>query len=198
MDANNITFSHDTVKTVASLMHIISKVRGAGNDLLYASRLLYITDKYHLAWYGRTVTGDQYICSEGGPIGKIAHNISICWEASLDRFYRSRFHSEEDIDEYLSESDREALSFAINNFSKMARGRFYDYMRELPEWKKNNIVSLAAEQEDNGAIPQISLNDMLLMPEGDCYFNISEEHLAESRRIAGIQTALLVSGNFKE
>jgi len=39
------------------------------------SKILYFADKYHLASYGRTITGDTYIAMESGPVPSSIYDI---------------------------------------------------------------------------------------------------------------------------
>lgn len=179
----SLLLAHKTIKTVAPLLHLTANVKGADDDMLYTGRLLYLADKHHLLYYGRTITRDEHIRIQGGPIGELAFEVSDTWKVSLSGFYRSKLPPEK-AGEYLSESDEGSLAFVIEKFAAMPRGKFYGYIRSLPEWKKVEDLFQLKDEEDRYRIRRLPMDrlDMLLLPDGDHYFNVSAEHVAETRR----------------
>jgi len=175
---------HSTLRTVFPLLYLTERIRDADEDMLHTGRVLYLADKHHLLHYGRTVTRDEYIYIQGGPIGKTALDLSEGWRESLGRFYRNKF-SRTDIDDHLSQTDREALDFVVATFADMPHGKFYEYIRSLPEWKK--VEDLFQLKDDEGK-PRIRFlpvdtRDLLRLPDGDRYFNVSAEHIEMSRQM---------------
>ena len=63
----------DTSKIIQAICYLLSKVNTA--DKLKLIKLLYLTDKYHIIRYARTVTNDEYWAMDYGPVGSIAKDI---------------------------------------------------------------------------------------------------------------------------
>lgn len=54
-------------KTINALLHIIERMNGKV-DMHKAFKTLYFADRYHLSKYGRSITGDDYIAMNYGPV----------------------------------------------------------------------------------------------------------------------------------
>jgi len=173
-----------TLRTVFPLLYLTERIKDADEDMLHTGRVLYLADKHHLLHYGRTVTRDEYIYIQGGPIGKTALDLSEGWKESLSKFYRNKF-SETDINDHLSETDRLVLDSVITNFGAMPHGKFYDYIRSLPEWKKVEDLFWLKDDEGKPRIRflPVDTSDLLRVPDGDRYFNVSAEHIEMSRQM---------------
>ena len=173
-------FSIFTLKTAAPLLYLAANVENAEEDMEYTSTLLYLADKYHLLFYGRTITKDEHIYTHRGPIGKLAHEMSITWKEHLGDFYRTNLLV--GYEDFLSKSDQEALDYIIEKFVPMSKKDLYRFVHFLPEWKK---VEDLFELKDDGGNPRIKQlpvepEDLLLLPDPNHYFNVSAEHIEES------------------
>lgn len=143
-------------------------------DRIQIIKLLYLSDKYHLMHYGRTVTGDEYWARKMGPVGLMAKNIlsfddnrtnsldgdvlsSV--ERHLEKFedsYRSR--NQKCDFELLSDSDKRALDFVAGKFGGMGSFALRDYTHKYPEWKKHEHVFRADPKSNpRRKIPQKEL-----------------------------------------
>jgi len=114
-----------------------------------ALKLLFFADRYHLRKYGRPVSECAYFAMKHGPVASEAKHIA---EESprLDqnsRSYARRFVRKDhtyhycsvgDVDQaVLSNTDREALDFAWQNFGHYSELRLRDITHHYPEWKRH-------------------------------------------------------------
>lgn len=145
-----LSFSYH--KTTQSLNFFARKNSGAINKLK-ALKLLYFADRYHLRKYGRPITNDEYFAMNYGPVPSGAKDLAegsdflaqaekdyagqfIC--ATSERYeFSSLANIEEDI---FSESDREALEFSWNTFSRFDEFKLAELTHEYPEWKKHEAA----------------------------------------------------------
>jgi uncharacterized phage-associated protein len=127
-------------------------------DKMKAAKLLFHADKYHLLKYGRPVLGDMYACMEYGPVPSaslnvmndlIAHDPQFPAVArdlfdeylSVERFLRKhpvfRARKEPDLDVF-SDSDIEALDYAIDTFGRKSAWELSQESHDEPAWKIAN------------------------------------------------------------
>lgn len=128
-------------------------------DKMKAAKLLFHADKYHLLRYGRPVLGDMYACMEYGPVPSaslnvmndlIAHDPQFPAVArdlfdeylSVQRFWRRkhpvfRAKKEPDLDVF-SDSDIEALDYAIETFGRKSAWQLSQESHDEPAWKIAN------------------------------------------------------------
>jgi uncharacterized phage-associated protein len=127
-------------------------------DKMKAAMLLFHADKYHLLKYGRPVLGDMYACMEYGPVPSaslnvmndlIAHDPQFPAVArdlfdeylSVERFLRKhpvfRARKEPDLDVF-SDSDIEALDYAIDTFGRKSAWELSQESHDEPAWKIAN------------------------------------------------------------
>jgi len=194
-----------TATIIETIYYILKKIGEA--DKIKIIKLIYLADKYHLIHYGRTITNDDYYAMEYGPVGTTLKdilsieqnnipvmeeerrylNISVMEEerryfnSLIERAGQHSFRVVNDRDvplDMLSESDREALDFVINNFGRMSTWELVDYTHRYPEWSQykslfeSNLTRRKRIRTDE--LLSTIENDPLAMP---------EEHIKESERI---------------
>jgi hypothetical protein len=143
--------------------------------------------------YGRTITDDDFKAFEHGPGG--SRTIDVLEfdpfvlgediELAKKLFQQGEGHKylpgkgclTHQID-MLSESDIEALDFAITNFGNMDKWQARDYTHTLPEWKQYEHLF---EKHLTKREP-IKTEELLLNP-NDKFFHIPKEHIEQSREI---------------
>jgi uncharacterized phage-associated protein len=114
-----------------------------------ALKLLFFADRYHLRKYGRPVSECAYFAMKHGPVASEAKHIAEN-SPRLDqnsRSYVRRFVRKDDTYHYssvgdvdqavLSQTDREALNFAWENFGHYSEFRLQDITHHYPEWKRH-------------------------------------------------------------
>lgn len=121
-----------------------------GFDKIQIIKLLYLSDKYHLLHYGRTVTGDNYFAMRHGPVGSITKDVLsfndrmskrvIDYFRSLIDEFECNYRSKENNCSFdrLSDSDKEALDFVLKEFGKLNPFQIRDYTHKYPEWKQHD------------------------------------------------------------
>lgn len=139
----------ETSTIIEAIYYILKKIKKA--DKIKLVKLIYLSDKYHLIRYGRTITNDDYYAMEHGPVGTTVKDV-----LSLDPFclsrngykYAARLLKQEDDHNFtanpnvrvsfdmLSETDMEALDFIVEQFGKMGPWKLRDYTHQYPEWYK--------------------------------------------------------------
>ena len=175
---------------IEAIYYVLCKLQKV--DKIHLVKLIYLADKYHLMNYGRTITDDDFKAFEHGPGG--SHTMDVL---EFDPFIlgedielaRKLFQQGEGHEylpgegclthqiEMLSESDIEALDFAITNFGS-DKWQATDYTHTLPEWKqyedlfKKHLIKRMS----------IKTEELLLSP-NDKFFNIPQEHIEQSREI---------------
>lgn len=142
-----IHFNFDFKKATQALNYLAKKTDGKINKM-FAIKLIYFADRYHLRKYGRPVTNDEYVAMKYGAVGSktkdIAENTSFLDD--IERNYRNRYivnkesydiQSIEEVDmDVFSDSDVEALNFAIKNLGRFDQFELADISHAYPEWKK--------------------------------------------------------------
>ncbi len=140
-----------------------------------ASKLLFFADKYHLTRYGRPVIGDTYARMDHGPVPSQSYNYMNDLVSSVGFPRHARPHIDRlsyflDVDtrpEYpsfvskrdpdlavLSESDLEALEFAVHKYGKLSTSRLWRAAHDDPAWKNTADHWIDYEQFFDQADPQ--------------------------------------------
>jgi uncharacterized phage-associated protein len=139
-------------KTITqAVFYLLSKIGQA--DKIQILKWIYLSDKYHLVKYGRTITGDQYYAMEYGPVGSTVKDVLELNKHILSRAdikyatdfienigkisFKSRHTPHADSFDYLSETDKEALDYVIKTFGKMNNWQLTEYTHQYPEWKRH-------------------------------------------------------------
>ena len=140
---------YDIKKITQALNYVATKSGStSGFNKLKAIKLLYFADRYHLRKYGRSITNDNYYAMEYGPVGEVAKDVAeeSAFLDSKDREYSEKFIKRinqnnfkvvgELDEEVFSESDTEALRFALEHFSKFNQFDLAKLSHAYPEWSK--------------------------------------------------------------
>jgi uncharacterized phage-associated protein len=127
-------------------------------DKMKAAKLVFHADKYHLLAYGRPVLGDMYACMEYGPVPSAALNVMndliaddaeyppvakqlfdeyVTVERSQGKHPVFRARKEPDLDVF-SDSDIEALDYAVNTFGGKTAWQLSQESHEEPAWRIAN------------------------------------------------------------
>ena len=181
----------ETATIIEALHYILKKIRKA--DKIKLVKLVYLADKYHLIRYGRTITNDDYYAMQHGPVGTTVKDV-----LSFDSFsltpngikYASRLLDRIDNNTFaanpsarvtfdmLSETDKEALDFVVENFGSMGPWKLRDYTHKYPEWYqyadlfKNKLTR--RERIDTKELLSTIKDDLLKMP---------SKHIKESEKV---------------
>jgi hypothetical protein len=128
----------DTHKALEVILWLTTEC--AGMDLYHVVKCAYYADKRHLNLYGRPIAGDWYEADEYGPLGKCVYGLlrgnpleilALQTNGKIPFTVREEDYTvipDRDANiSRLSESDREALAWSINNYA----GLSFDELLEL-------------------------------------------------------------------
>lgn len=150
-----MTSMFDKDVAINAVLYVAERI-GDRKDMHKIFKTLYFSDKYHLSKYGRTITGDNYIAMEHGPVPskiddifKAVRGDSFFQAGELIRYFHfvNRFMIEPNISadlDYLSESDIECLDEAIS----LCKDKSFDELVVLShdyawnETKRNRTMSV--------------------------------------------------------
>ena len=111
-------------------------------NIVYLLKMIFFSDRYHLRHFGITATCDDYYAMKLGPVASSTFDML---KGRLNEKYSS---SIQEIDEYnveikqqeedeLSDSFKEAIHFALNEFGDCDWRKISDISHCYPEWKKH-------------------------------------------------------------
>lgn len=188
----------DCKKITQVINYLVSK-QGGDNAVpeLKVIKLIWAADRYHLRKYARTVTNDNYVAMGKGPVGSSTKDVAefetgygnvsdddIKYSEKYIKFYQSNGDgflsaiSTVDADE-LSQTDLEALDFALEQFGGMSTSEIIEFTHQYPEWKEHEQKLL----RDRKVTPINSL-DFFKDPDiKDDPFALPTETLVNSRAI---------------
>lgn len=138
------------IQTSAQALYYIAKhynVNGNTNKM-GALKLLFFAEKYHLQQYGRMITNDTFFAMKNGPVASAARDIlsfddmnfhSDVIETFIQKVEDNYFYKASDSNiecDLLSETDIEALDFAINKFGHLNQWELVEETHKYQEWKR--------------------------------------------------------------
>lgn len=126
-------------KALAAAKYLLSQLGGKHNYTALL-KILFFADRYHIRKYIRPISTDVYVAMYNGPVASFLYDVFKGAYPSIKDFVRADFDVQlqtavTQFDE-LSESDVEALEFAVKNFAKFEYGELIDISHEYPEWKR--------------------------------------------------------------
>ena len=139
------------IKVITQAIYYLLKNIGKCDELKIV-KLIYLTDKYHLLKYARTVTNDSYFAMRMGPVGSTVKDV-LCFNRTalskqelkfINIFIKQDGEYDYQINEkasdneldMLSETDFEALNFVIKQFGSWTKSQLIRYTHNYPEWKQ--------------------------------------------------------------
>lgn len=153
-----MTAELETAKLLAPCLYVLTK--GGTVTIHHLSKILYVADRSHIAKYGRTITGDDYVAMKNGPVPSRLYDFIKVAKGTSDGAFITRyaafipdFLSCSNIHvsakrspnmDFLSLSDIEALDEAINMVGQMDFGQRTDFTHDSA-WKSvgiNRVIPL--------------------------------------------------------
>ena len=196
MDVKALT--HEEIKTLQAIMYILSFFRAKGTlalDRVKLIKLLWAADRYHIRKYGRLILSSKYCAMRHGPVNSLAEDIAkssdylsdskkqdiACFIHVIDNGVElSGSGVANDDYEHLSDTDKEALDFAIDSFGDEKTFELANVIsHKYPEWAKyeKEITS------DPKKSYIIDILDFFNNPDDDQYFASDKETLMSSEEI---------------
>ena len=135
-------------------------------------KILFAAEKYHLNQYGRPITGDRYIAMPFGTVPSWIYDATKLKSQGLGfyKYENSLVAERVPVDNYFSESDKEALEFGYTEYAGKSFIEVKEKNHKEPAWIK------AYEIYNNGGTADIPFEDII---EEDWLRN-ELEHLAPS------------------
>lgn len=142
------TLEFDYRKATQAL-NFFAKKAGGKITKLYALKLIYLADRFHLRKYGRPIFGDAYWAMPKGPVASSVKDIIEFSGSQEETDYANDYIAplpgeqhptiqsikDENLNVF-SDSDIEALSFAQTNFGELSLQDLLDECHKHSEWKK--------------------------------------------------------------
>ncbi len=150
------------MKVIIQSLYYISSKLNKQVDKLTALKLIFFADRYHVRKYARLITNDTYYAMAYGPVASNIKNVlSFDFLSLQEEEYAKQFikkvdeHNynvienilDEDLD-MLSETDKEALRFAIDAFGNQNSYSLVDETHKYTEWKRfENTINDTLKRE---------------------------------------------------
>lgn len=143
------SFSH---RKATQALNFLARQAGGTIPKLQALKLVYFADRYHLRRYGRPVIGDEYLAMQYGPVPSSTKDLAEMsgFLGEEERKYAAAFiapvdnlsyRSQQDVEQQVfSQSDREALAWAWNQFGHMERFQLAELTHRYPEWQRHEAA----------------------------------------------------------
>lgn len=145
--STNIEFEY---KKATQAINYIAEKAGKNNvvNKMKAIKLIWLADRYHIRKYGRPIVGDEYMALWYGPVGSLVKDVSeenefwspVYLTYSRNYLQRVNIYENKSIkktdQDVFSDTDLEALDFAIKNFGGMTQFQLAELSHKYPEWKK--------------------------------------------------------------
>lgn len=137
-----------------------------------ALKLLYFAERYHLRNYGRMITDDTFFAMKNGPVASGAKDVLSFDDMNTDQKYTEEilenidsyfYNSKNKLNQYdmLSETDIEALQFAIDKFGYLDEWGLKDETHKYPEWKRYEKSFLAKSTTRENIMPEDFFSDLI-------------------------------------
>lgn len=151
-------------KAVQALNFCAVKSGGSINKMK-AIKLIWLSDRYHLRKYGRTITGDHYFAMPKGPVASNVRDLlegnsfgkdkdEIIYTNCYIRAQRYDFSTLKHIEEKVfSKTDIEALKLIFETYNNYSKYELSSLSHTFPEWLKQKEELKIARRSD------ININD---------------------------------------
>jgi len=134
----------NTRKLLQALYYIQSKTPSSNEDRfnkVYLLKMIYFADRYHLRHFGFLATKDKYYAMNLGPVASATFDILKKhleeYSSDVEEISENDVFVKEQGEDYLSESFKEALNFALREFGIYKGLVLSDISHCYPEWKKH-------------------------------------------------------------
>lgn len=178
-------------KAIQALSYFAQQNGGSLNKMK-AIKLIWLSDRFHLRQYGRTITGDVYFALPYGPIPSTTRDIleSNTVLSSIELSYSEEFLAiydkynfsaiKETYTKVFSQTDLEAINEVLKKYNQFDAFELSDLSHQFPEWKKYE----SALEKRIASRFEINYNDFFLnYDDGKGLFVDQEEHLRISKEM---------------
>jgi uncharacterized phage-associated protein len=180
-----------TDKALQALVYF-GNLGGGSLNKMKALKLIWLSDRYHLRQYGRTITGDKYFAMKNGPVASCTFDLLKGSGITFDKAelqniaryltlsqYQYAVCEEADLDVF-SETDLEVMDIIWEKYKQYDHFALSDLSHDFPEWIRYKTNFETAEKGRY----EIIMDDFFVnVSDKPGLFNDSEEFLNESREI---------------
>lgn len=187
-------------KKVTQVVNFLVNQYSSGLPKLKLVKLIWAADRYHLRKYARLVTEDDYFAMKNGPVASCVKDViefSVNEYSNLDEsnlsYIRKFIKNENGIIssisppnmDYLSDTDAEALHFAISTFGKLSESELISLTHRYPEWLAQSQQLEPPVGNGHCKSKDIIESDFYKNPTGIANdpFIINESELEDSKKI---------------
>lgn len=182
-------------KSLQALVYLATKFGGKLNKMK-ALKLIWLSDRYHLRHYGRSITGDQYFAMKNGPVASCTRDLLqnsvfvgadgklidlskfINQEASVDG-YEYAAVSEPNLNVF-SETDIKVLDLIFDRYKGYGQFTLSTLSHSFPEWTR---YEEQFKQSSRGRY-DINIDDFFInVKDKQGLFQDDEDYLKESKEI---------------
>lgn len=179
-------------KKAVQALNYFAREEGGTINKMKALKLIWLSDRYSLMLYGRTITGDEYYAMPKGPVASGVRNILenssfITDDAAFKSYIAADTSSPysyvscgDIVKKVFSDSDLEIIEAIHNTYSHLTQFQLSDLSHKFPEWKRHE-ASLKGGFLSRGKI----VSDDFFLPVQDGYelFNQDETEVEVSKLI---------------
>jgi uncharacterized phage-associated protein len=168
-------FTFDKTKAVETVIYVARKAPIP--DRFHICKIIYFADKYHLQHYGRFLFGETYVAMKNGPVPSGAYDVIKTADETLPQKLATNDFEVIALREpdygLFSESDLEALDYAITTYGAMAFKRLMIASHD-EAWKAVTEDGNLVEQGGRIPIEFIRINGM--MPNSEALLEYLNEY----------------------
>jgi hypothetical protein len=187
-------------KSIQALNYFAIKSDGKLNKMK-ALKLIWLSDRYHLRHFGKTITGDSYFALPFGPVASTTRDIlenkllskleSEYSSSYIKKTDKYNFMSINDVElTVFSKKDIETLDIIYSSYSDMAEFDISEFSHRFPEWKKYQHLL----EKSGCSRYSIDLNDFFVnfIDEKGLFIN-DEEYLSYAKELYNQNASRLCS-----
>jgi uncharacterized phage-associated protein len=188
----------DFQKVTQAMTYIANRYTGKRLSRILLMKLLWAADRYHVRKYGRLITNPDYVAMKHGPAHSTAKRIAdeVEFPEPYDSYAKSHIRKEAEyfakavgeVDiKKLSQTDIEALEFALKHFGTMDKWKLRDLTHIYPEWAKHEelakVTSVAIDPLDFFENPAMKNDPFALDAD---HLEAAKERFTRSQNIAKV------------
>ena len=125
------------LKNINVVLYLLNKTTDMTLNRLQIVKLIWLSDRWHLNQYGRTITKSSYSALPKGPVA--SEILNILNREDLDQVkpigHNNAALTDVDI-KFLSTSDREILDNVWDNLGDIDRFDLVEFSHKFPEWRR--------------------------------------------------------------
>lgn len=179
-------------KKAIQALNYFALQNGGQINKMKALKLIWLSDRYHLRKFGRTITGDVYFALPFGPVASTTRDIlekneglsdieieySVIYLQPVDKYNYMSISSF--VEKVLSETDKKALETVYSTYKDHDHFMLSELSHNFPEWEKYK----SALDRNIASRFEIDWNDFFQnVDDGKGLFIDTDEFLAISREL---------------